>query len=272
MRGCADVVDLHCRQGDRRPWGGGFVARCLGYHWIFSPAESETVLSRNSDQCVWYFDMCRPRDGWCIHRPSVMAMVLLDVSNIVVTLLSFSTYLQLARNKESNLGISSNLPLGAVAVVLNLCFLRLHNTDSSMRSLDISAKIKQLDIPGALILVASLVCLILALQWGGLTKSWSSTTIIGLLIGFGLLLILFVFVQWKSDSFALIPFRLFRQRSIFCGTCFLFFFGTMNYVVSFLRKPLLNISRLKASHSILSTCRSSFKLSRVKRRPLAGYD
>ena len=205
---------------------------------MFSQVGSETLLSRNSDQCVWYFDMCRPRDGWCIHRPSILAMVLLDVSNIALTLLMFSAYLQLARNKGPNSGIFSNLPLGAVAVALNLCFLRLCNTNSSMRSLDIAAKIKQLDIPGALILFASLGCLILALQWGGVTKSWSSNTIIGLLIGFDLLLILFVLVQWKSDNFALIPFRLFRQRSIFCGNCFLFFFGTMNYVVCFLRKSL----------------------------------
>ena len=58
-------------------------------------------------------------------------------------------------------------------------------------------KIQRLDIPGTVLFIGSIVCLYLALQWGGNTISWSNSKAWGLLLGFGLLLIAFVVRQFR---------------------------------------------------------------------------
>ena len=71
-----------------------------------------------------------------------------------------------------------------------------------------------MDLPGTFILMASFVCLILALQWGGVSKSWGSSEVIGTLVGFVLILILFIGVQiWQDDRALIVP-RLMKQKTI----------------------------------------------------------
>lgn len=61
-----------------------------------------------------------------------------------------------------------NLPLGAVTVVL--CFLFVHTPlDPSVQNLSIIEKSLQLDMPGTVCMVGSLISLLIALQWGGAT-------------------------------------------------------------------------------------------------------
>ncbi|KAK2042411.1 MFS general substrate transporter [Colletotrichum somersetense] len=52
--------------------------------------------------------------------------------------------------------------------------------------------IRQLDIPGAILLLGATSCLNLALQWGGIVHPWSHPNVFGCLIGFVLLFIAFV--------------------------------------------------------------------------------
>lgn len=59
----------------------------------------------------------------------------------------------------------------------------------------LSEKFKFLDIPGAIFIISAVSCLLLALQWGGTVVPWRSARIIGLLVGFGLLIIAFGFLQ-----------------------------------------------------------------------------
>jgi hypothetical protein len=40
-----------------------------------------------------------------------------------------------------------------------------------------------MDLPGALLILAAVVCYLLALQWGGTTKSWNSPDVYGKKIG-----------------------------------------------------------------------------------------
>lgn len=65
--------------------------------------------------------------------------------------------------------------------------------------------------------MGAVVCYILALQWGRLTRVWDSSTIIGLWVGFGLLLIAFGFAQWWLDDRAMIPPRILRSRYVHQG-------------------------------------------------------
>jgi len=64
------------------------------------------------------------------------------------------------------------------------------------------------------------VCLLLALQWGGSKYPWNSGRIIALLVVFGVLCITFIGIQfWKKDH-ATVPPRILKQRTVAAGAWF----------------------------------------------------
>lgn len=87
-------------------------------------------------------------------------------------------------------------------------------------------KLKKLDLIGTAVLIPAVICLLLALQWGGTEHPWNDSRIIGLFVGFGLMISLFIGVQfWKGDEGTLPP-RLFRNRNVLCAMLFSCFFGS----------------------------------------------
>lgn len=61
-------------------------------------------------------------------------------------------------------------------------------------------KLRQLDLPGAILLLGATSCLNLALQWGGIVYQWSDAKVFGCLIGFCLLLITFLYLQFRDNE------------------------------------------------------------------------
>ena len=59
---------------------------------------------------------------------------------------------------------------------------------------------RQLDIPGAALLLSATVCLNLALQWGGIVYPWSDAKVFGCLIGFGFLTVTFLYLQFRAKE------------------------------------------------------------------------
>lgn len=95
--------------------------------------------------------------------------------------------------------------------------------------------IKRLDPIGTVIFVPSIICLLLALQWGGSTYAWSSWHIIVLFVVFGVLFLAFAVVQVLTPETASIPVRIITQRSVFFATMFTFFIaGSMLMLVYYL--------------------------------------
>lgn len=90
-----------------------------------------------------------------------------------------------------------------------------------------------MDLFGALILISAICCLLLALQWGGSTLPWKSSTVIGLFLGFGLLISLFVLIEWKLEEKATVPLRFLKQRSLSMSAFFGFLLYASNYIVGF---------------------------------------
>lgn len=66
------------------------------------------------------------------------------------------------------------------------------------------------------------VCLLLALQWGGSKYSWSNWRIILLLVIFGVLMVIWMIVQAREGDKATAPPRIIMQRSMASGTWFMF--------------------------------------------------
>ncbi|KAL8868192.1 MAG: hypothetical protein Q9174_005149 [Haloplaca sp. 1 TL-2023] len=123
-----------------------------------------------------------------------------------------------------------NLPIGGAVVILVILFLTLHGVDQSTREATIYTKLKRLDLPGIVLLLASVSCLFLALQEGGVKVPWSSSKPICLLVGFGLLMILFAAWQIKAGENATIPVRYLKNRTVLWGSIYLLFDNMANYI------------------------------------------
>ncbi|KAL7655248.1 hypothetical protein ACMYSQ_007202 [Aspergillus niger] len=123
-----------------------------------------------------------------------------------------------------------NLPFGAVVLGGLTLFLRIKGQATKDRQLPLRAKLGSMDFLGCALFLAAVCCLLLALQWGGQTKPWSSSTVIGLLVGSAALALVFIFIQWKRQERALITLRVFCRRSVFTSAIVLFFLGGSTYL------------------------------------------
>ena len=70
----------------------------------------------------------------------------------------------------------------------------------------------QLDLPGFSLLLSSLVCLTLALQWGDQTKAWSEGSVIATLVLSVVFTILLIFNERLQGVRAMVPLTLLRPR------------------------------------------------------------
>ncbi|KAI2606692.1 MFS general substrate transporter [Hypoxylon sp. NC1633] len=112
-----------------------------------------------------------------------------------------------------------NLPIGAAAA---LCLLLVHipNPYEPVPA-SLWEHFTRLDPLGTFFFVPSIVCLLLALQWGGSTYAWDSWRIILLFVLFGVLLLAFAAVQvWMPDT-ATVPVRVITHRSIAAAAIFM---------------------------------------------------
>ena len=114
-----------------------------------------------------------------------------------------------------------NLPIGgASAAVIFISF----QTPAASKPVKATwrEKFLQMDPLGTFTIMAAIVCLLLALQWGGVTKSWSNSSVIGTLVGFGLLLILFGVVEWYMGDRAILQGALLGRRDIMVNCLYVF--------------------------------------------------
>ncbi|KAK2923206.1 hypothetical protein FoTM2_016728, partial [Fusarium oxysporum f. sp. vasinfectum] len=69
-----------------------------------------------------------------------------------------------------------NLPFGGLAIVFIFLLLNIPDRDST--KLPLKSKVSQLDLLGTGALMPGVVCLLLALQWGGSTYAWSAWRVV----------------------------------------------------------------------------------------------
>jgi hypothetical protein len=82
--------------------------------------------------------------------------------------------------------------------------------------------LRQLDMIGLALIVGACTCFILALQWGGVSKSWNSGAVIGTLVAFAVFMILFVIEQWWLGENAMVHSLIIKRRTIWVGSMFSF--------------------------------------------------
>jgi len=92
-----------------------------------------------------------------------------------------------------------------------------------------------MDFPGLILIIGAMQCLLLALYWGGVTKPWNSSHVVGTLLGFGLLLVAFVAVEYKQGQYAMLVHKLVKKREVLVGAIFSFFIsGSVFTLIYFL--------------------------------------
>jgi MFS family permease len=134
---------------------------------------------------------------------------------------------------------------------------------------DWQRRVVLIDILGYFIITSGLICLILALQWGGSTYAWKSATIIGLFVGFGAIMGLFIFWEHKV-AWPLLPPKALKNRTV-VGASFLALFTLMCNLFVAIYLPVLyeagrGVSSLKAGILIIP-----FLMTVVMSQAVEGY-
>lgn len=125
------------------------------------------------------------------------------------------------------------LPLGALTILLSAFTLpslppfplneeTKAKLDSQLQSVsggkwkpkqDWIQRVILIDIIGFFVVTLSLICLILALQWGGGTFPWKSPVIIGLFCGFGGIMAAFIIWEYKA-AWPILPPKALKNRTV----------------------------------------------------------
>lgn len=111
-------------------------------------------------------------------------------------------------------------------------------------------KFLQMDLLGTFTIMAAVVCYLLALQWAGVTKAWSSADVIGTIVGFLVIVVLFVVIELWMGERALFQPRLLKQRNIWANNLYVFFLaGAMYTLIYYLPIYFQSIKSASAAQS-----------------------
>ncbi|KAK8137910.1 major facilitator superfamily transporter [Apiospora sp. TS-2023a] len=123
-----------------------------------------------------------------------------------------------------------NLPIGAVTVFA-IAFFYADPQMTRPPAESFMERLKRFDPVGTAIFMPAIICLLLALQWGGTEYPWGDGRIIALFVVFGILIIAFIFVQlWQGEN-ATVPPRIMRNRSVWSSSLFGFFIAAAFFVM-----------------------------------------
>lgn len=112
-----------------------------------------------------------------------------------------------------------NLPTAAAPAAMIL-MLKLPNMASCNNNKSHIVRLRELDLLGCFFFAPAVLCLLLALQWGGSTYSWSNARIIVLLVLAPLIFAMFCFIQHIKQDSAMLPPRIIKKRVILAGALF----------------------------------------------------
>ncbi len=151
-----------------------------------------------------------------------------------------------------------NLPLGVLAIGLTLAKVQVPRLRVRRR----------VDVPGFVLFTASLFMLVYALVQGN-ALGWGSATVLGLLVGAGVLLAVFLAVEWRRDD-PMLDLSLFRRPtmagvSVAAFTLSASIFAMFLYFTLYLQE-VLGLSPFEAGVRFLAITTLSFLIA-----PIAGH-
>ncbi|KAK0715091.1 major facilitator superfamily domain-containing protein [Lasiosphaeris hirsuta] len=116
-----------------------------------------------------------------------------------------------------------NLPIGAVtfAAVFFLVHLPASAINTSEKK-TLRQFLAKLDLLGTVFLLPAIVCLLLALQWGGTVYAWNDWRNILTLTIFGVAALIWGFIQYRAGPNATVPMHIIKNRSVVSGMWYMF--------------------------------------------------
>ncbi|KAL5384412.1 hypothetical protein PMIN02_009220 [Paraphaeosphaeria minitans] len=105
-----------------------------------------------------------------------------------------------------------NLPIGGVAMLIVFVVFKAPTRTPSSKT--VWERLQDCDVIGTILILGTVVCLLLPLQWGGVSAPWSAPKVYGCLVAFGLLLLSFLAWQWRMGDRATVPLRIFQERTV----------------------------------------------------------
>jgi MFS family permease len=124
-----------------------------------------------------------------------------------------------------------NLPIGGAASAVIVFFFNPVTQQNPFAHLTWREKLAEFDLLGNIFFLPSIVCLLIALQWGGSTYPWSNGRIIALLVVFAVCFVMFIAIQiWRPKTATLSPAML-KKRTIWAAALFAFFMGSTFFVI-----------------------------------------
>ncbi|KAF2001331.1 putative efflux pump antibiotic resistance protein [Amniculicola lignicola CBS 123094] len=122
-----------------------------------------------------------------------------------------------------------NLPVGGVSIAILMFFFK---DPKAAKPVEATWKEKalQMDPLGIALSMGAIITFILAMEKGQ-TLAWSNSVVIGLIVGWILISITFVGWQIFYGERAMIPPRIFKQRAVWTGSLFQFFFAASYFII-----------------------------------------
>jgi MFS family permease len=124
-----------------------------------------------------------------------------------------------------------NLPIGAVTFLFVLVFFQ--NPKALLTKNSFKDQVKELDLLGSVFFLPAIISLLLALQWGGTKYDWSNGRIIGLFVVFGVLILIFMGIQYWAQDKATIPPRLIKNRNVWGAAWYSMALGAAFFVMTY---------------------------------------
>ncbi|KAK5955979.1 hypothetical protein OHC33_002552 [Knufia fluminis] len=106
-----------------------------------------------------------------------------------------------------------NLPLG-VAVVAMIAWGFTDPAQNESIALPWKEKVKRMDLLGSFVVIPSVTCLLLILQWGGIRYGWGNPRIIALIVVCAVLCLVFCWLQYRLQEKAVLPPRIVKNRNV----------------------------------------------------------
>jgi hypothetical protein len=142
--------------------------------------------------------------------------------------------------------------------VISLLLPVLHQP---LASLPLAQKLEEIDFLGAFFLIPypissyssddrSIICLLIALQWGGTVYPWNDSKIIGLFVGFGLMIIIFAIIQFKKGDKGTIPISILKQRTVASAVIFSFFMAASFFTLIYYSTIRPHFKKLTSSTNL----------------------
>ncbi|KAK1970982.1 major facilitator superfamily transporter [Colletotrichum sublineola] len=123
-----------------------------------------------------------------------------------------------------------NLPIGGISGAIILFFFTTPPHAVPVKA-SLLEKFLQMDLIGTALIMGATISFLLALQWGGHTHPWNSSTVIGLFVGFVLIVIVFIILEWYQGERSMIAPRLISDRTVYISSMYSFFFAGAYFVL-----------------------------------------